>query len=378
MQHYSEIRQLLDRVRARWRALCALNAVMRGALIAAAVVAAAAIASRWTAGAPLLLVALAGVAVFAAMAALTICLWPLRRAPHDTKVARFIEERAPSLDDRLVSAVDVAQGNRTAPALADAMIADAARPTSSIDVDTIVPSGSLRRAGVRAAIAAAVLGLVLFTARGPARQAADAASLTLFPARTTLDVKPGNTRVKAGTPLAIEARLVGNRAPVIAQLPVADGDPWRPTQVALHRGGFHAPMPTVLHASSPASLNDLKSRSLAGTATSPSYDVSVAPPPRVTRIDVDYTYPEGLRLQPRTETDAGDIYAPSGTSVRVHVFTDRPAASGVLALAGGNHLALTTAASTELTASLNVVNDTSYRVELADSTVLGSHPDQQH
>src|SRR5689334_4902564 len=184
MQHYSEIRQLIDAVRRRWRALCALHAMMRGALIAAVVVAIAVIASRWTAGAPLLLVVLAGIAAAAAVAAVTVCLWPLRRAPQDAKVARFIEERAPSLDDRLVSAVDVAQGNRAAPGLADAMLADAARRTSAIDVETIVSSQSLRRAALQAGAAALVLGVVLFTARGPAREAGDAASFTLFPELT--------------------------------------------------------------------------------------------------------------------------------------------------------------------------------------------------
>src|SRR5437868_14184575 len=109
MEHYSEIRELIDRVRARWRALCALHALMRGTLIAAAVLALAVLGSRWTAGAPLLLIVLAAAGSLAAVAAVTVCLWPLRRAPHDAKVARFIEERAPSLDDRLVSAVDVAQ-----------------------------------------------------------------------------------------------------------------------------------------------------------------------------------------------------------------------------------------------------------------------------
>src|SRR5262249_24032597 len=173
-----------------------------------------------------------------------------------------------------------------------------------------------------------------------------------------------------GTPLAIEARLVGNRAPVIAQLQVADGDRWRSTEMTLDRGVFHASMPAV--------LSDFKYRIVAGTATSPTYDVSVAHPPRVTRIDVGYTYPEGLRLQPRTETDAGDIYAPSGTSVRVLVFTDRPAASGVLALAGGKHLALREAAPTELTASLDVINDSSYRVALADREGFGSPGDTEY
>src|SRR5690242_19693076 len=150
MQHYSEIRQLIDAVRRRWRALCALHAVMRGTLIAAVVLAIAVNASRWTAGAPLLLVVLAGVAAVAAVAAVGACLWPLRRAPQDARVARFIEERAPALDDRLVSAVVVAQGHNAAPGLADAMLPDAARRTSAIDVDTIVSPQSLRRAALQA------------------------------------------------------------------------------------------------------------------------------------------------------------------------------------------------------------------------------------
>ena len=52
MQHYSQIQELIDRVRTRWRAITALRAVVRGALVAAIVVAAFAIAARWTHGAP--------------------------------------------------------------------------------------------------------------------------------------------------------------------------------------------------------------------------------------------------------------------------------------------------------------------------------------
>src|SRR5882672_9835924 len=129
MQHYETIRELIDRVRARWRALCALRAVVRGALIAAAIVGAAVVAARWTMGAPVALIVLAGLAGTLALAAIAICLWPLRRAPKDSTVARYIEERAPSLDDRLVTAVDVAR-NQTAAALAGLMLADAARRTA--------------------------------------------------------------------------------------------------------------------------------------------------------------------------------------------------------------------------------------------------------
>jgi len=46
MQDYSQIRELIDQVRLRWRALVALRALVRGALIATAVVGAALIGSR--------------------------------------------------------------------------------------------------------------------------------------------------------------------------------------------------------------------------------------------------------------------------------------------------------------------------------------------
>src|SRR5205823_4533848 len=142
-----------------------------------------------------------------------------------------------------------------------------------------------------------------------ARQAVDASALTLFPARVALEVTPGNARVKAGTPLAIHARLVGNRAPVIAQMQIADGDRWRTAEMKSDAGAFSLAMESV--------SATFKYRVVAGAVTSPLYEITVGYPPRVARIDVDYVYPAGLGLHPRTEKDGGDIYAPAGTDVRV-------------------------------------------------------------
>ena len=147
--------------------------------------------------------------------------------------------------------------------------------------------------------------------RQTARQAVDAATVTLFPARVTIEVKPGNARVRSGATLTVTARLVGNTAPVAAQLLVADGDSWRAADMSADgSGGFRLPIESVSAA--------FRYRVVAGAITSPAYDVTVVRPPRVARIDVDYTYPAGLRLPPRTERDSGDIYAPGGTDVRVH------------------------------------------------------------
>src|SRR6266487_2604704 len=173
---YNEIRELIDRVRRRWRAQRLFEATVRGALSAAA-----ALGRAW---------------------------WPLRRAPGDIQVARFIEERAPSLEDRLVSAVDVSNPAHAASTVfADLMLADAARRAREVDLDTILPGIVVRRAGFQAAASALVFLAVLWTARGPVRQTFDSASLALFPERVALEVTPGHARIKAGTALAIRARL---------------------------------------------------------------------------------------------------------------------------------------------------------------------------
>ena len=122
-----------------------------------------------------------------------------------------------------------------------AMLADAARRVSDVDATGVIPSSTLRRAGLQAATVMLVLLGILFVGREPARQALDAGSLKLFPGRLTLEVTPGNARIKAGTTLDVEAHLVGNTAPVIAQMQIADGDRWRGAEMATAKPGMPVP-----------------------------------------------------------------------------------------------------------------------------------------
>jgi hypothetical protein len=371
MRYFEDIRDLVRRARARWLMLTLFQATTRAALAAAGVLIVAVVVSQlvthWADRTPLVLALTGACALALTLAAILWGLAPLRQRPSDARVARFIEERAPSLDDRLVSAIDmVASGRHTqSPALAEPMLADAAARVRAVDLDTIVPSAALRRAGFQAAAAALLFAAVMFVARAPARQAYDAAALSLFPAHARLDVTPGNARVKAGSSLAIDARLVGNRAPVTPQVQIGDGENWRAAHMvrAANKdtdgaGRFRLALDSV--------TAPFKYRVVAGPVTSPTYAIAVAHPPRVTRIDVDYTFPAALGLKPRTEEDSGDIYAPAGTDVRVRIHTDRPAATGQMTLGDGKMLSLSADASTVLAARLKVVADNSYRVALAD------------
>jgi hypothetical protein len=361
MQHDEVIRQILQRVRSRWRTLCVLRASTRGALGAPIVLGAAVIVSHGIGRAPDALALVGAAALLLAAAAVIWAGLPLRHVPDDRRIARFIEERAPLLDDRLVSAVDVVRSERrrSSPALIEPMLADAARRAGAIDLDTIVPRTALRRAGALAAATLLLLLGICVIGRGPAGQALDAASLALFPSHVTLEVTPGSAKIRSGEPFTVRARLVGNRAPIAARLEIADGDRWKPSEMAAAGGAFQLTLP------SPAS--SFKYRVAAGALASPTYDVAVVRAPRVTRIDVDYRYPAALALEPRTEQDGGDVYAPAGTDVRVHIHTDRPVKTGRMALGDGKAIALNADAPTMMSGSLEVVADNSYRIALADA-----------
>ena len=373
--NYQAIRDLIRRARARWRALTLFHAAIRGALAAAAVLLVAVLAARLAHPAPIALVAIAGAACLIAGAAIAWAAAPLRVRPSDLRVARFIEERAPTLDDRLVTAVDVVSSGRetASPAMAEPMVADAAARARAIDVDDVIASRTLRRAFLQAVAAAVVLGVVMFAGWTPGRQAYDAAALVLFPERVRLEVVPGNGRVTAGNPLAIEASLAGNRAPVTPriQIQARDGDAWREAAMTATRSGrFRFAVESV--------TAPFKYRVLAGPITSSTYSIAVAHPPRVTRIDVDYTYPASLGLKPRTDEDSGDIYAPAGSDVRLRIHTDRPASMGRITLGNGPSRALSADPANVWSTSLKIVDDTSYRVALTDREGLSNPGDTEY
>lgn len=358
---YRGIGELIARVRARWRRLVFLRAALVAALAVAGVLAAGLVLASASGRSANALAAVGVVTAVVALAVAIRALRPARRVPSDLQVARFIEEHEPSLDDRLVSAVDVNGPSSPSgpPLLARAMLADAERRAVQVEPTAIVATQLLRRAGVQAAAAAVVLVAVGFAGRQTVRRSYDALSLSLFPARVQLEVSPGHARLQAGSPLTIEARLAGNTAPIAAELQRADGGEWIATDMPVDATG-------TFRMTFDALGEGFQYRVVAGALTSETFDVAVVRPPRVTRVDVEYRYPAALGLPPRTEEDTGDIYAPAGTDVRLIVHTDREAATGQMALGGGRSLALSAAAPTRLEASLRVDGDDSYRLRVAD------------
>src|ERR1051326_6353096 len=114
MAPHEELLRKIALVRGRWKAflwfrgLAWFFGVMVASLLIGLVLANSTSISGWTVS--LLRFGLVAAGLFTIFKALVL---PLRRTPTDTQLARFIEEKNPGLEDRLVSAVETIHKSKT-------------------------------------------------------------------------------------------------------------------------------------------------------------------------------------------------------------------------------------------------------------------------
>ena len=365
----SELRAILERVRARWSRRALLRAWMLGALTAGAMLMVGLLAVRLLAqdGIPLVIVVtivglMAGVSLFFA-------LLPLRVPPSDRQIARFIEEQAGGLDEVVVTAVDKSQAAST-PAV-EYLIGDAIRAARSVDPNRIVTGDSLRRAAIGGAFGSAAFAIASFLFAPSASRAIDVAGSYLFPHSYAIEVTPGSTKVREGQPVTVTARIPGIDGAVVPSITVGQGEAARSARMT--KSGSSDAFTITLNnitASFPYSVS-------AGAASSKVFTVEVIRPVRVSQIDVKYSYAPGLGLESHTEENGGDIFAPAGTAVQLTITTDKPVARGQLRLVDGTAIALS-GHSQILTADLVVTRDGSYRIALNDADGLSNDGDTEY
>jgi hypothetical protein len=241
-----------------------------------------------------------------------------------------------------------------------------------MDPAAVISHAAMRRAAVQAASAAGVLALAVALAAPWLARAGGTAWVALFPGSVDISVHTGDARVVAGRPLRIVASLSGRGADLLTVIPnlvvSADG---QERAVPMHRagGGFAYTFESI--------DRSFTYRVAAGKAASAPYSVTALFPPRVTQIDVRYDYPAYTGLQPRDEADAGDIYAPAGTKVRLTVRTDKPLATAALALSGGRQVAMSPADG-GAAAEMVLAKEEGYRVRLTDTDGLSSRGDTEY
>ena len=375
-----QLQTLIGAVRRRWFFTVALRTAGASMAAAAVPLLAGLAVYRLVAPAGGALLLLASVSTLLSVAAAWMVARRVEPRPDDTRVARFIEERAGelpdhrSMDDAVVSAVQAMKldaGAARAP-FAALVIGSAARKLEGLDAAALVPSTSVRRAAAVAAAGGALLLITIAIGMPALRDALETARLRLLPNSVSVEVLPGDARVVAGRPLTIRARLLSGGGPLsraVPKLVVSAGSEER--TVDMQRGGemFEFPFESV--------DRTFKYKVTAGGVASKEYTVTAMFPPRVKRIDVHYTYPSFSALAPRIEEDGGDIYAPAGTQVRLKIHADKPVVSGELGVLKGAP-PLRIAGGQILEADFVIARDGSYRIHLVDGDGLASTDDSEY
>ena len=305
---------------------------------------------------------------------------PLRAELTLHDVALRVEQKHPDLEDRLVSALQFGDRETDDPIEAhmlQRLVTDAAERAEEIDFKATIDK---RKKHKHLSIAFAAAAFCVFlTLIFPAE-----INTTLHrllkpwektePVFTTkLIVEPGATRILRGQSLAINVEVEGKSADKATLVYTkTDPDPVR----ELTDQDVTPPLEQQVNMMQIEGEKDKFGYELfninenmeyyvaANDTASEHYTVEVFDMPKVTAIEVGYTYPEYTQLKPIVQQGDGNIRAVVGSMAEVRIATNKAIQSATLTVEGEAPVPMAIPEGRTLTATLDVLEDGKYTVEL--------------
>ena len=217
MDHRAELVDVIRGVRNRWRVRLALRGavvVVAGTMLALLLSASGLESFRFSAPA-IITFRIVSVGVFVGLL-LYALVWPLRRRVTDAQVAMYLEERDPTLEAAIISAVEAtANGGSDAhsPRLVEKLVERATEQCRAIDHGRGADRTSVQRHAATLAAIAATVALIL--AFGPAYLRHGLSALLVISRSAeasspySIQVQPGNAKVPRGADQPVHAKLLG-------------------------------------------------------------------------------------------------------------------------------------------------------------------------
>lgn len=267
-------------------------------------------------------------------------LWPLLRPVSDDRVALYLEENEPSLQSRVLTAVESTRKSdqlERSPLLQE-VVAHAVRQCRRIDHGRGIERTSIRRSS--GVLGGLTLASVLFIVIGPGFLRHGMSAL-FFPARAaesvnpySVAIRPGDTTISRNSDLMVAATLHG-----------FDSD-----DVVLHTreagtSGFAA-MPMIEDGTGSFEgllLNVAEETAYyveAAGVRSGTFTLTVADLPAVDRLEMVYHFPRYTGLEPRSFEYGGDVAALAGTRVDLAVTPTIPTPGALIVMDSGDTIAM--------------------------------------
>ncbi len=360
-----ELLNVVRSVRTRWR----LRVLLRGVALVILSAMALLLLAGWVIdvfrfdATAVTVVRVAAWTVFAGLV-LRVLIFPLFRRVSDKRVALYLEENEPSLDGRVISAVEFERNDPTAAskALVEGIVHSAVEECHRVDDGRRVErKGLLRSSGLVAGSTAFGLGLLLM---GPAFLN-NTTPVLLTPWTESgvhnpyrIAVVPGDTTLAKGADLKVTAVLENFGASEV-ELVVRSGDgEWtRWSMLREDTATTHSLMVFDLHEPTEYFVE-------ASGVQSAIHRVDVVELPYVQDIDLTYYFPRYTGLDPVEQPGSGDIAALVGTRVAIRILPTITVPGGAILLNQQDTIPLELDANGQLSGSITVHRPGSYRILL--------------
>ncbi|MDR1989455.1 MAG: hypothetical protein LBQ09_04405, partial [Acidobacteriaceae bacterium] len=367
----TELVDVIHRVRDRWRLKLALRGVVivvAGTLLALFLSASSLEALRFSPAAIISFRLIAAI-IFAGLVWIGFVL-PLRRRVTDSQVALYLEEKDPTLEAAIMSAIDAARhvdegGDPNlgpSPQLLARLIEQAIEKCRALEDGALIEREHLRRQLIT--LGGIVVAAILILSIGPSflRSGMKALLLVQRSAEASspykIDVTPGNTKVPRGADQPIKATLSGfsaTDATLMVRLDPRGAFERVSLAPAADAGHFEG---LLFHVEKTAEYFVT-----ANGVESPRFTMEVVDLPTVDKLVLDYTFPAYTNLEPRTDDPGGDIAALKGTAVKLTI-TPTMATPGGRVIVNDNSIPLTKDADGTFAANMTVDAQGFYKIEL--------------
>jgi len=373
--HQAQINQTIKNVYRQWQRVilirgCAQIIAAGGLLIGAAFVLDAVTSLSVAARATLLgATVLVGVVLV-----VTRIIRPLLSAPSQGQIARYLEEKHPHLEDRLVTAVEIGEGKglEASAVMLEKLMEDARFHVENINVSHAIKSKAASLWTYTAlAMLAIFVALTLSDLEMVKMQSARLATPWRFPIvkpTPLLLVKPGNLRIARGAAQQISAQTNGFTSENITLYYGENDSSWQKAEMD----------PTYDLQTFVYNFFDVQNGFKYYVKTddeiSPIYALTIFDKPKIKRVDLKYVFPKYTGLPAKIEKNGGDIWAPQGTVVTVTAITNKNLKSAKILLNNEQNIKTVIAQDTLAVARLIIKKDAFYAIELQDIDGLSNAP----
>ena len=295
---------------------------------------------------------------------------PLRKKLTERNIALHIEHQYPELEDRLVSSLQFGEQDEADPIAAhliNRLVTDTAERTKDINFTATVDRRPMLK---RWGIAFATIAFCCLLAIAFPGTVSKSLSRIFYPwekappvLSTELRVTPGDAKVLSGQNQEINAEALVKPVEITTihyrQKSETEEYEWEDAEMA--------PVESESQKFAYEFFKLAKTREYyitGGDATSDTYTINVYELPKITQIEVGYTYPEYTRLNPIVQPGDGNVRAVTGTVAQVRATTNKGIAEAILTMTGKTPEQMVINDGRILTYQFTVSEDAKYTIEL--------------